>query len=328
MKQFISFVVRCFPLLASLVLLPLLSYAGGTEGAVPFNFLFMDAGARPAALGGAYAAAANDANALSYNPAGLAAFEPGHIIYYRQADKAECLIPVKPDRQNHAVFQHTGHFQGVTREYGALSLKNGFGFMLNTVSFGDIRRTTLSNPRGTGLGAFGIRDWEVSLGYGRSYLEGLIGLGAAVKYLYEKIDTESAHAAAADFGAMFYLDNFGLPLVLGVSAQNFGTKVRFKNTGEELPTNVRTGLAYYFSGIGLFVADVNLPGHGNPTVHFGGEYTPLERLALRLGYNGRNDAGGVTAGIGIKISRFSADYAFVPYGDLGSSHQLSVSCRW
>lgn len=95
-------------------------YAGGTEGATPFNFLFLDADARPAAMGGAYAAAARDANALLYNPAGLAGL-----------------------KEHHFTFQHTAHFQDVTQEYGALALKNGFGFMVNTLSFGKIQRTTI-----------------------------------------------------------------------------------------------------------------------------------------------------------------------------------------
>lgn len=293
----------CFPVLSLLLLLPLLCHAGGTEGATPFNFLFMDANARPAALGGAYAAAAQDANALLYNPAGLAGIE-----------------------HHQATFQHTEHFENVTQEYGAIALKQGFGFMINTLSFGKIQRTTVSNPRGTGLGTFGVLDWAVSLGYGRKFRGGFVNVGLAVKYLREKIDTVKAKAGAVDIGVMLHPS----PSVsFGLAVQNLGPKARFQSAKEALPLNVKAGLAWQFLNSGLFVTDINLPKHGSLTIHIGGEYVAYKMLALRIGYNGRNDAGsGITAGGGFQFSNLSIDYAFVPYGDLGNSHRMSLSYKW
>ena len=278
-------------------------WAGGTEGATPFNFLFLDANARPAAMGGAYVAAAQDANALLYNPAGLAGL-----------------------KQNHITFQHTGHFQGVTQEYGAVALKQGLGFMFNTVGYGKIQRTTLSNPRGTGLDDFGIRDWAVSSGYGKSY--GLISLGIAGKYIREEIDDYKAQSLAIDLGALLDFGSKNVPLSLGFAVQNLGTRAKFQSSYEELPVNIKTGLAYRFSS-GLLVVDANLPKNGSATVHAGGEYVAFEKLALRLGYNGRGEPGsGLTAGGGVKINRFSVDYAFISFGTLGDSHKISLSCYW
>ncbi len=280
--------------------------AGGTEGAAPFNFLFLDANARPAAMGGAYAAAANDANALLYNPAGLAGM-----------------------KQNHATFQHTGHFQGVTQEYGAVALKQGLGFMFNTVGYGKLQRTTISNPRGTGLGDFGIRDWVVSAGYGKSCKDGLLNFGMAGKYINEEIDTFKAQAVALDLGAILDLKSQGLPLLMGVAVQNIGTKAKFQSSYEDLPVNFKAGLAYRFLNSGLLVLDANLPKNGSATVHAGGEYVVFEKLALRIGYNGRNETGsGITVGGGVRINRFSVDYAFVPFGTLGDSHKIGLSCYW
>jgi hypothetical protein len=52
-------------------------------------------------------------------------------------------------------------------------------------------------------------------------------------------------------------------------------------------------------------------------------------LPVRMGFNTRNAAGpGVTAGLGWVHKNFGFDYAFVPYGDLGSAHRISVSWRW
>ena len=56
-----------------LILIPLLSFGitlfqPGTAG---FQFLKLGVGARPVAMGSAYTAVADDANALFWNPAGL-----------------------------------------------------------------------------------------------------------------------------------------------------------------------------------------------------------------------------------------------------------------
>ncbi|MBI4054863.1 MAG: PorV/PorQ family protein [Elusimicrobia bacterium] len=296
------------------ILAPPPLWAGGTEGATPFNFLFLDANARPVALGGAYAALATDANALLYNPAGLA-----NIAHHE------------------ITFMHTEHFQGVTQEYGALAIKgdplglpgSGFGLMVNTLGFGDIRRTTLSNPRGTGLGDFGIRDWALSFGYAQRFWQDRISLGIAAKYIREEIDDITAQTGAADIGVLTNLEAYGFPVSLGLSIQNLGAMVKFQSKKEDLPLNVTLGAAYRVLEQGLFLLDLNQPKDGDITVHAGAEYTFLKTAALRLGYNGRNDADtGITAGGGVLLERFSLDYAFVPFGDLGDSHRISLSYRW
>ena len=57
-----------------LILCALCAPAGTARagGANTFEFLSLDADARPAGLGGAYTAAATDANAMLYNPPGSA----------------------------------------------------------------------------------------------------------------------------------------------------------------------------------------------------------------------------------------------------------------
>lgn len=290
-----------------IALLAVPGFAGGTGGATPLNFLFLDADARPVALGGAYAALAADANAVHYNPAGLSFI-----------------------KSHQASFMHAEHFQDVTQEYGALALKQGFGLMVNTLGFGDVGRTTLSNPRGTGLDSFGIRDWAVAAGYGRKVKWDWLGLGGNIKYLREDIDNVSAQAGAVDLGVLADLkDPLGVPLSFGLALQNLGTKLKFQSSREELPLNLKAGLAYRFWESGTLALDVNHPREGDPTVHVGAEYVANKTAALRLGYNGRNDAGtGITLGGGVFLRRFALDYAFVPFGDLGNAHRFSLSYRW
>ena len=37
---------------------------------------------------------------------------------------------------------------------------------------------------------------------------------------------------------------------------------------------------------------------------------------------------GITAGIGLKMGKTSIDYAYVPYGDLGDTHRISLGMRF
>lgn len=300
-------------------------FAGGTGGAAPFNFIFLDADARPAALGGAYAALARNANALLYNPAGLGFIESHQIT-----------------------LMHNQHFQNISQEYGAFAYKighdaekerryyriyrgangvsHGWGIMVNTLSFGKIRRTTLSNPDGSGLDEFGIRDWLLAVGYGREITKGF-GLGFSGKFLQETIDGREVQSPALDLGLLYKLPQ--APLSLGLSVQNLGTRIRFNLDREELPLLVRFGAAWHWLKNGVLVADINQPRKGELTIHTGAEYTAFGTISLRMGLNGRNEAGnGVTMGMGILMPGTSLDYAFISFGDLGMSHRFSLSLHW
>ena len=309
--------------MAPLVAAPCL--AGGTNGATPFNFIFLDADARPVALGGAYSALARDANALLYNPAGL-----GQL------------------KSHQVTLMHNQYFQGITQEYGAFAynigendqynenrygngytgLHQGWGVMINTLSFGGIQRTTLSNPDGTGLSNFGLRDSVVAFGYGVQVLPGL-SAGAALKGFYERVDNAALSAPAADAGLLYA--PHGLPLSFGLSAQNLGPGARSRgaSAAEPLPATVRTGAALYLGPDGLLSFDAVETRGGKPTVHAGLEYAAFGRLALRAGYDGKNEAGpGVTAGLGVLLPGASINYAFVPFGVLGDAHRISIEFHW
>ena len=66
-----------------------------------------------------------------------------------------------------------------------------------------------------------------------------------------------------------------------------------------------------------------------PSTFAGVETVIAKAMAVRLGFNTGNFAGPkVTAGLGWTYRRFSLDYAFVPYGELGASNRVSVTMRW
>ncbi len=278
-----------------------------SAGGEPFDFLFLDANARPVALGGAYTALAADANALLYNPAGLA-----------QVARHE------------ATFMHNQYLQGISQEYAAFASPYGWGANLNFLSFGNVTKTTMSNPDGSGLGQTGLTDLAATLGYGLALTRSL-SLGLGVKYIRETIDNTVGSVWAADVGALYavpLLDG----LTLGAALQNVGPTVRFQGAYENLPLNARAGAAYAFKINGqeqILSVDMSKERSQGLIPFAGVEIRLLAPLAMRVGYNGRNDAGiGVTAGFGVQWEDWSIDYAFAPMGDTGDAHRISATLRW
>ena len=174
----------------------------GGSGAEPLTFLNLDANARPVALGGAYTALAADVNALLYNPAGLARV-----------------------RRHEATFMHNAYFQEIKQEYVAYLHPAGWSLSLNQLSFGDVQKTTLSDPGGASLGQTTLSDLALGAGYGHALTESL-AVGAGLKYIRETIDSTNGDGIAADLGVLYALP--AAPgLNLGLTAQNLGPAVRF-----------------------------------------------------------------------------------------------------
>lgn len=276
--------------------------ARGFGGARPFELLFLDAGAAQGALGGAFGAGADDPNILAYNPAGLVTLDSVR-----------------------AALMHTAHFADVSREHLALA-GPGWGTSVDYLRYGSIRRRTLSDPDGAALGSFAPYALSAAAGFGVP-LTDAVSAGAALRHTRESIDGSVGSAISADVGAQMVLSDDPL-LRVGVTLQNAGPKARFDAAAEDLPLNVRWGGALGFGLLGrpwVLLADVNHDETGRLVIQ-GGATTPLNDLiALRVGYNGRNDAGyGISGGFGVEWGPLSVDYAIAPYGALGMAHQLSL----
>ena len=281
--------------------------ASGAAGTTPFEFLSLDANARPVALGGAYTALAADSNALLYNPAGLGLVE-----------------------SHEATFMHDQHFEGVHQEYASFAARQGWGLQLNYLSYGELPKTTISNKTGAGLGSYGISDLAFSGGYGRKLLPGL-SVGGALKYIRESLENVSGQGTALDAGVLYVPE--ALPGArFGAAFRNFGPDVKFQREDEKLPLQLRFGAAYSRPLLGqalTMALDVVKARGDGPGLCLGVEAVLAERLPVRLGYDRRNDAGpGLTAGFGWIQGPAQFDYAFVSYGDLGAAHRVSATLRW
>jgi outer membrane protein OmpA-like peptidoglycan-associated protein len=186
---------------------------------------------------------------------------------------------------------------------------------------------------------FTATDLLLTLSYGRIFslrnlpiIDNLpINGGINLKYISSKIENESANGLAIDLGSQVKLMNDKLKL--GLVIQNLGTRMEFIKESNPLPLNIKTGASYIIPTIAhslplLLAVDLNLPNDNDARLNLGAE-TGLKfgnlSFPVRIGYNTRKDIGlGLTWGFGLKTSLFHFDYAFVPYGELGDTHRVSL----
>lgn len=296
-------------LLAALLLPAGPAAAAGTASAA---FLRIGWGARPAAMGDAFTAAADDVDALYWNPAGL--------------------NQVKRLQQT---FGHNNWLAGLNAEHAAFALRRdprsvigaGVGFL----SYGDIER---SNNFGYTEGYYSASDMALLFSYARQ-LKPKLAVGGTFKIIRERIESDTAQSFALDAGAQY---DYSPKLKLGATLKNLGTGVTLSKTSGSLPMALRAGAAYQFKKDLLLTSDLSMPFDDSLSLHFGGEYlyptmVKSVRLALRagfktssMGYLGALSA--ISLGFGLEKGGLGLDYALSPYGDFGMAHRLSLKLKF
>ncbi|MCG3203458.1 MAG: hypothetical protein KCHDKBKB_00125 [Elusimicrobia bacterium] len=295
----------------------LIAAGKGTSGG---QFLRIGAGARGPGMAGALAPIVDDATAIYYNPAGLARVERPEVqvsynAYFK--DTAQQFIGYAHPSRDHGSF--------------------GLGVTLFGVQDIEKRSATAGDADRPDLGEFDTRDMAVSLGWGnkRSMGAGRLHYGAALKFISSNLETESAATGATDLGLVWDLREEG-GLSLSMSLLNLGGELKFADEGDPLPLNFKPGLAYRmnFERMGRLnaIIDSDLLLHdGIASVQPGLEWMPLEMFSLRTGYQIGRDEGagsGFAAGAGFHLMNIGIDYAFMPFGDLGDTHRISIGYRF
>ncbi len=299
---------------------PSTPFSGKAIGATAASFLKFPAGTRLEGMAGAAVAGAEGAEALFYNPAGLA----------RRDDKFASDLSLGGGRL--IAGAHSGS-AAYSRSLGKL------GVAAAGLVYYSHGSQTAFDGRGDEVGSFTPSDGALSLAFARRRKSFLYGAGA--KIIRTSLHETAGVTAALDMG--FQMLNVVVagdgPMDIGVSISNLGPPLSVGGVASPLPLALRSGFLWHLSPYVRAAMDANFPVDHDPYVSIGGEGSyswgkvrPI-RTALRLGYNQRNMRGvdglaGMSAGAGVDIGGIRFDYAWVPYGDLGQVDRFSLGVRF
>jgi hypothetical protein len=320
MNKFLKWYLLVFGILAVVARAGYASNA--TTGA---QILDAVADARTAALGRTFVGIAGDINCLFYNPAGLA-----QIVNME--------IPVAKNYYADDVTQQYIGFAGNLHNVRTTNVNDMGTIAANyvTLETGDI---VSRNDTGSAGPVFRSKDQLITIGYGKSFLDsprfGNCMGGFSVKLYDQQIQDYRSNGQAFDAGALWKVP--GKRLFVGFAAQNMGPSNKFISEEYDLPSVLKLGLSGgLFNNACIVGVDLKKPFHDTFNFSTGIEFWANRIIALRVGYNGAtyDSDNGLSAGFGISLkqadiffmyaSEICIDYAFIPMGDLGATHRLSI----
>jgi tetratricopeptide (TPR) repeat protein len=264
--------------------------------------------ARDLSLGSAFVGVADDTSALFFNSAGLSGLSRPEVGLNHNSYLA-------------GTFQET-----LTAGFPAGDL-GGLAFALDYVNWGTI---DLRDSLGNAQGDFNDSDVGFTAGWGREWLPGF-SVGIALRALQQKVVNDLYSSLAADLGLLWTVSP---GWKLGLSYLNLGTPLG----GSALTQELKVGGSFFTALSPSFTLLTALSGSVVPN-GLGGMQAGLEgvldrRWALRVGYqipfydNQVSGFANFTAGAGVKFSSLSLDYAYLPFGNLGTSNRISLSYQF
>ena len=273
----------------------------GTTGAEVLN---LPAGARASAMGEAFTSIADDSTAVYWNPAGLNTLKGAS-----------------------ATFMHSIWFGDTSYEWASIAMPLGndrIGIGVKYLNYGSIQQTDSTSLT---TGSFSPADLVIQASYAGKLAD--LNWGITLKYASLTI-TSTASAFCLDLGVIQPFKLGDTNLAGGIGIYNLGFGGKFISDTFNLPMSIKAGISGNVMK-GLLVAiDGALPSDSSIYATIGAEYKLKFASdisgALRCGYTLKNpDVAGLTAGAGVVIGNISIDYAYVPFGDLGTTHTFSIS---
>ncbi len=286
--------------------------ATAQAGQSGFAFLEVPAGARAAAMGGAYGAVARGADAAFWNPAGLADFTGTQFTA-----------------------THTETYENLRHDQVAIAGRMFGGGLAASMRAMYSEPIAERDDLGNLVGSFGSHDLEFLLGYGRT-LAGGMSLGITAQTVRERLADLAAGTWAVNAGAAMNLNRLANARA-SLSVQQVGPAAHYTIDGVHgqavpLPTAATAGLAFSHPVRGLdgLVALETRATHGRAGVFaIGGELDAPIGAALRAGYRHGDDNVTWSAGAGWRAGGLRVDYAFVPSRlELDDTHRFTLSANF
>lgn len=304
-------VLRSLALAAALAP-PVRCAAAGEAGAA---FLRFPAGPRAVAMGETGAAAADDAHAAYWNPAGLALVE----------------FPELAATYNRALAETNHQYLSL-----AWPLRYGSTLDLNLTRLG-MSAFDSFDAAGARTGSVDAEDRAVGAAYGRALRTDAAGrpalsAGAGLKWVSSRLGPAAARTFGLDAGLLWVRrPRETRQWRLGFAATNLGPGLKFDAEEAPLPALWRLGAAWEERrrDDSWTLSVDHARGADEPGLTaFGAEYELWRMLALRLGFRTGQDVGsGFRAGVGFRLKRVSVDYAYAGFGELGVMQRMGLTMR-
>ena len=282
--------------------------SSGAEAQDGLAMMKVEAGARPAGLGGAFVSISGDAMSPIYNPAAAVGtsdflFGTEHCEYWENIS-----------------FQ-TGYLTG--RVHQRVFLFAGIRYA--AVSDLEYRR---DNPSAEPEGIFDAHD--ISFKGGLAFqVDDQLSIGVAAGWFFEKVERYTGSAFNFDIGALYKVDD---QISVGISATNIGSDFSLGLDGQQesrlidVPKTFRLGLSYKRDPL-LTSGDIVILDD-KAHAHVGAEYDAGQYVVFRAGYMSGYDSKSFSAGGSVMVPNYklALGYAYVPYSNsIGTTHQFSLT---
>jgi hypothetical protein len=284
----------------------------GVTGAQVLQFL---PGSRAASMSGAYTAVAGDADALFYNPAGIASLRRAATLSYESyvADVAFGSL-------------------GVATRLSSFTIGASVAFL----NAGDIRVVTPDPEFGGNTGVetgetVSASESALRLVGALPLLDGRLRAGLALGFVATALAEQHQTAPIADIGAQYDIG----PATIGVSLRNLGTDLS-GDAEDKLPTEARIGAATNAirAGAGVVSASAELISRlGEASLTFAGgveaglpgtDARPFALLA-RVGFDAEsNQLGALRAGASLGFKDVTFDYTIQQLEFFGTVHRFGL----
>lgn len=290
--------------------------AAGTTGAA---FLKLPGSARAEALAGTYGAAADGAESLFWNPAGL--------VRVAGTGRSEASVSY-----NALLASSYGGTLAYARPLADGRSAFAAGLLYHSAGAVD-GYDRFGNPNAS----FTPTDLAGAGGYARRV--GPVAVGAGAKFLRSELSGSSGVSFALDLGVLMerVTDVSDGAVDFGASVRNLGPGMSLGGSADPLPFVFQLGGAWHVSPQAAFMLDGRLPVDADPFPSIGFEFLQpfgtASKGALRAGYDVHRTKGldglvGLAAGGGLDLDFFRLDYAWVPFGDLGTTHRVTLAFRF
>ncbi|MBN1621832.1 MAG: PorV/PorQ family protein [Endomicrobiales bacterium] len=302
-------------------------FSGDKDGTSTAAFLRQEQGVRALGMGGAFVAIDNDIESVWWNPAGTAFIDALQIN-----------------------FSYSDYISDISGYYSAIAWPKGRSTILANINYMTLGEIETRDAFGNLGDKIKLTNMVASFGFAMPTAPNM-SLGLVAKNIQQNLGDYKSSGFAADIGLLLKVSPI---LSFGFCAQNVGPKLETSGVENELPMNLRAGLAYKVSPKVLISGEGEQPKDADARIHAGTEIQMSDSFCFRAGYN-TSKAVGFTAGIGVltpitlkkseegdpmspwwkeatdkdwKHNVVRIDYAYITSGELDATHRLSLTLKF